>query len=69
MKSVIAWLAGVLCAIYLMNPTGGMYELVADRIPLAGNLDEAVACLILFGSVRHFGINLLAFFSPAGGRV
>lgn len=30
----------ILCAVYILNPTGGIIEL-PDNLPIVGNLDEA----------------------------
>ncbi len=69
MKSAIAWLAGVLCAMYLMNPTGGTIELLPDNLSLVGNLDELAACTIFLSSLRHFGVHVVRFFQgPAGEK-
>ncbi len=69
MKSAIAWLAGVLCAMYLLNPTGGTVELLPDNLSLVGNLDELAACIVFFCSLRHFGVRVLRFFrEPVGEK-
>ncbi len=36
----------VLCAIYILNPTGGMIEL-PDNLPIVGNLDEAAVTALM----------------------
>lgn len=43
-------IAIVIGALYLLNPTGGVVELIPDVLPLAGNLDEAAAtALLIYG--------------------
>ena len=33
----------LISALYLLNPTAGVFELIPDNIPLIGNLDEVAA--------------------------
>ncbi len=33
----------VLCVLYLLNPTAGIFELIPDNIPGVGNIDEGAA--------------------------
>lgn len=49
---------GALSALYLLNPTAGVVELIPDNIPVFGNLDEATAALILISSARYFGLDI-----------
>lgn len=51
-----------LAALYLINPTAGIIELIPDNFPLLGNLDEAGAAAILLAALAYFGIDLTAFF-------
>lgn len=38
----------IICVIYLINPTLGVFELIPDNLPLIGNIDEVfVAGLLL----------------------
>jgi len=34
--------------IYLLNPTGGIIELLPDTLPLIGNIDEGAAAIALW---------------------
>ena len=43
---------GVLGLIYLLNPTAGILELLPDNIPFVGNLDEAMAVLLVTSTLR-----------------
>lgn len=62
MKKIIVFGAGVLAALYILNPTAGVFELIPDNIPLVGNLDEAAAVALLLMCLRYFGIDLTDFF-------
>lgn len=43
----------VLSALYLINPTAGIIELIPDNLPLLGNLDEAGATILLLKSLEE----------------
>ena len=62
MKKVGISLLGLFCAIYLLNPTAGFFELIPDTIPLIGNLDEAAAVATLLMCLKYFGFELPDFF-------
>lgn len=61
MKSIGIFVIGLLSAIYLLNPSAGIFELIPDVIPLIGNLDEATATGLLLASLRHFGYDIGKF--------
>jgi|GEM_PF-4601795 len=42
-KLVLCWIGLVGSAVYLLNPTAGIFELLPDVLPGVGNLDEAAA--------------------------
>jgi hypothetical protein len=49
------YLASLVGIIYLLNPTGGLVEIIPDIIPFVGNLDEGVAMLLIwYGLVEFF---------------
>ncbi len=51
-----AWLVFLLAVIglvYLLNPTGGLIELIPDNIPLIGNLDEGVAAVLVWQGISR----------------
>ncbi len=43
-------LLGALSIVYLLNPTGGIIELIPDNIPFLGNLDETTVAFLLVWS-------------------
>jgi hypothetical protein len=49
--SFLVYLFAVIGGLYLLNPTGGMIELLPDNLPLIGNLDEGGAALALWYGV------------------
>lgn len=57
MKKVLMALLGLLCAIYLLNPTWGVFEIIPDNIPFIGNIDEASVTLVLLWVLRYFGVD------------
>lgn len=69
LKDLFVFCLGAVSFIYLLNPGAGFFEALPDNIPLVGNIDEATAALILFGSLRYFGLDFQGFFQrkpPAG---
>jgi uncharacterized membrane protein YkvA (DUF1232 family) len=46
-------IAIVFSGLYLINPTGGIIEFIPDVIPIAGNIDEAGAVLILLWGLNN----------------
>ena len=61
-KLITAILGGLLGAIYLLNPTAGILELIPDNLPVIGNLDEAAAVLLVLNCLRYFNIDLTNYF-------
>lgn len=57
LKEMIVIALGALAALYLLNPTFGVFELIPDAIPVIGNLDEAGATLILLNVFRYYGFD------------
>ncbi len=62
MKKILIITTGVLSALYLINPTAGLFELIPDNLPMIGNIDEATATTLLLASLSYFGIDLTKFF-------
>lgn len=63
LKKLGIFLLGLFCALYLLNPTAGFFELIPDTLPLIGNLDEAAAMATLLICLRYFGIELPDWFN------
>ncbi len=57
-------LIGIVCLVYLANPTFGLFELIPDNLPIIGNLDEAMAVTGLLNVARYFGYDFLKWFTP-----
>lgn len=68
-KSIIAAIVGIVCAIYLINPTFGVFELIPDNMPVVGNLDEATATALLLSSLAYFGWDLRTLFGRRGSSL
>lgn len=49
-------LLGLICLIYLINPTAGIIELLPDVLPVVGNLDEGAATMGIVIALRNLGI-------------
>jgi len=62
LKKLGVFFLGLICAIYLLNPTAGFFELIPDTLPFIGNLDEAAAMATLLICLRYFGIELPDWF-------
>ena len=58
MKKIVVFCLGALAALYLLNPTAGVFELIPDNLPLVGNLDEAAAVALLVMCLKYFGFEL-----------
>lgn len=63
LKKLGIFLLGLFCALYLLNPTAGFFELIPDTLPLIGNLDEAAAMATLLICLRYFGFELPDWFN------
>lgn len=59
MKKVWHMFLLILSAVYLINPTAGVFELIPDNIPVIGNLDEVGAVVLLLSSLKYFGWDVL----------
>ncbi len=58
MKKPIVFGLGLLSALYILNPTAGLFEIIPDNLPFIGNLDEAAAVALLLMCLKYFGIDL-----------
>ncbi|MEZ5302980.1 MAG: YkvA family protein [Verrucomicrobiales bacterium] len=63
-EALFVALAGVVSAIYLLNPTLGV-DLIPDNIPIFGNLDDFGAAVLLLSCLSYFGFDLTRVFKPA----
>ncbi len=61
-SSVLVGLVGVVSAVYLINPGGGLIELIPDIVPVFGNLDEAGAAALLVSCLAYFGLDIGSIF-------
>ncbi len=57
-KSLFVLLLGAISALYLLNVTAGVVEIIPDNFPLIGNLDEATATFLLLNCLAYFGVNI-----------
>lgn len=60
--AIVAGVFGAIGAVYLVNPTAGIFELIPDNLPVLGNLDEAAAAVLLISCLAYFGIDIGALF-------
>lgn len=61
-KDVGMFFVGVVAVLYMINPTGGLLEIISDLIPFVGNMDEAAATALFIGVLGYFGIDVKGFF-------
>jgi hypothetical protein len=57
----LAWATILIGGIYIINPTGGLIEIIPDLAPIVGNLDEAAIMFLMFGAMRYLGMRLPEF--------
>jgi uncharacterized membrane protein YkvA (DUF1232 family) len=58
MKKFVVFCLWLLSALYILNPTAGLFEIIPDNLPVIGNLDEAAAVALLLMCLKYFGIDL-----------
>ena len=56
-----AWATIAAGAVYMINPTAGIFELLPDNLPVVGNLDEAAVVFIMLAAMRYLGMHLPEF--------
>ena len=61
LTSVVVGTLGLLCGVYLLNFTVGVFEL-PDNLPVVGNLDEAAAAALLVSCLAYFGLDIGGLF-------
>ena len=49
----VVYVLGLIGLIYILNPTAGLLELIPDNLPFIGNLDEGVACVLLWAAIME----------------
>lgn len=64
--TIVVGALGVLSTLYLLNPTGGIIELIPDNFPVIGNLDEAAATALLISCLAYFGVDVAKWFGFKG---
>ena len=56
--STAVWIiTAIICGLYLINPTFGIFEFLPDNLALVGNLDEAAATTGLLLALSKLGLN------------
>lgn len=58
MKKTLVFCLGLLSALYILNPTAGIFEVIPDNLPFIGNLDEAAVVTLLLMCLKYFGVDL-----------
>ncbi len=53
MKKILVIVLGCIAALYLLNPSAGIFEFIPDNVPLIGNLDEGAACYLLYSCIEY----------------
>lgn len=51
-KKIFAGIVAIFSILYLLNPTGGFFELLPDNLPVIGNLDEVGVTSILIWALK-----------------
>lgn len=54
MNRLFTYGLGFIGCVYLLNMGFGVGELIPDNLPLAGNIDEAVASMLVFKAYALF---------------
>ena len=63
-KSLGMLVLGAASVLYIANPGLGVFELLPDVVPGVGNIDEALATMLLLRVLAYFGLNLVG--NPRG---
>ena len=56
-NKIVNIIVAVLCGLYLIYPSLGVFELIPDALPLVGSLDEAAATTGLWLALSRLGLN------------
>lgn len=54
---LVMFAVGILCLVYLINPTAGFFEFIPDNAPFIGNIDEAAVTAALLAVLSYFGMD------------
>lgn len=57
LPSWMVYVLGIIGAIYLLNPTAGIVELIPDITPIIGNLDEGLAMVLVMAGISEAKAN------------
>lgn len=57
MKRLLIYFLGFCGGVYLLNLGFGVGELIPDNLPIAGNLDEALASIFVYKAMNQFRKN------------
>ena len=66
-RDLLVLISGILSALYLLNFTFGVVEIIPDNVPIFGNLDEAAATALLLNCLAYFGLDFSHFLKRKGG--
>jgi len=50
----LVYIIAIIGVLYILNPTAGILEFIPDNIPIVGNLDEGVACILIYAGLLEF---------------
>ncbi|MFN5538806.1 MAG: hypothetical protein ACK481_01920 [Candidatus Melainabacteria bacterium] len=63
LKNLVIGGLAAFSAVYLVAPTGGLFEFIPDMVPFIGNLDEVTATMMLLAALKYFGFDLMEMFT------
>ena len=52
-KKTGAYVLVILCVLYVLNPTAGLFEILPDNIPILGNVDEGLAVYFMLCGINY----------------
>jgi hypothetical protein len=66
LRDLMVLCTGIVSALYLLNFTFGLVEIIPDNAPIIGNLDEAAAAALLINCLAYFGVDIGHFLKRKG---
>lgn len=57
-RDLLVFGSGILSALYLLNLSFGLVEIIPDNVPIFGNLDEATAMALLINCLAYYGVDI-----------